>query len=237
MCGGDTITISGEDARHIARSLRMRVGEALTVCDGEGTDYDGVIEELDGESVTVRVERSHPSKGEPRAQVTVYQGYPKGDKLEFIIEKAVELGACEIVPVMTERSVARPDGAQAAKKAVRWQRHALEAAKQCGRGVVPRVAPLTDFAKLQPLLERHELVIFCYEEGGMSLRDIFADCAKMPSSVGIFIGAEGGIAQREAQHLADCGAVAATLGTRILRCETAPIAALTAVMLLSGDMD
>jgi len=238
--GGDDvsglyITIAGDDARHMAKSLRMKPGERLTVCDGSGMECLCEFCSATGDEAQVRVLERRQCESEPRTRVTLYQGYPKGDKLEFVIEKAVELGAWAVVPVLTARSVARPERSAAEKKLVRWQRHALEAAKQCGRGIVPEVEPMTEFRQLGEKLRRHDAVIFCYELGGVPMSEA-AEWGKA-RDIGIFIGPEGGIAEEEARSLTEWGAKAVTLGKRILRCETAPLAAITAAMLLSGELN
>lgn len=232
---GDIIAINGDDARHISRSLRIRTGEQLWVCDSCGTDCLCEVISVDDTQVLVQVLSRQPSESEPSVRVTLYQGYPKGDKLETIIEKAVELGVHRIVPVLTERSVARPDAKSAAKKLERWRRHALEAAKQCGRGIIPQVGELTDFSRLPELMTGHELGIFCYELGGEPLSALLSGGSVHDAA--IFIGPEGGISTAEAEALTGCGCRAATLGKRILRCETAPIAAIAAIMTLTGNMD
>lgn len=231
---GDAVTITGDDARHIGRSLRMRPGEELTLCDTCGTDCRCVVESVSDTAVLVKVLERYPSDTEPSVAVTLYQGYPKGDKLETVIEKAVELGVSRIVPVLTERSVARPDDKSAARKLERWQRRALEAAKQCGRGRIPQVEPMVSFSALPGLMSSHERALFCYELGGQPLGKALEDCG---NDVAIFIGPEGGISSAEAQALTQAGACAVTLGPRILRTETAPLAAITAVMLLTGNME
>jgi len=185
---GGIVAIVGDDARHISRSLRMRAGEQLTVCDGCGTDCLCEIISVEEHQVMLSVQERTPSESEPSVSVTLYQGYPKGDKLEFIIEKAVEIGACRIVPTLTERSVARPDAKSAAKKLERWQRHATEAAKQCGRGIIPQVGGMIAFSALPELMRQHELGIFCYELGGESLGSILA--RRQVRDIGVFIGPE-----------------------------------------------
>ena len=137
--------LDGEDGRHIARALRMRPGERVTLCDGAGFDYDGEIESIAGDSVAVRITGKRKNESEPALRVALYPGMPKADKLELVTQKATELGVSEICPVLTARSVSRPDAKAAAKKQERLQRIALEAAKQSGRGAVPAVAALTDF--------------------------------------------------------------------------------------------
>ena len=193
--------IAGADALHIAKALRMRPGEALTLCDGKGTDFDGVLETVTDRQVTVRISASRPSQAEPTLAVTLYQGLPKGDKMDWIIQKAVELGVTAVVPVATRRSVARLEG-KADKKQERWQRIAAEAAGQCGRGMLPSVE--------RPLSTRR---------------------------LSVFVGPEGGFDPEEIDAIRRQGGGVATLGPRILRCETAPLAALTLLMHLSGNME
>lgn len=129
--------IDGEDGRHIARSLRMHTGDTLTLSDSAGTDYTGEIESITGDTVMVRLTDKFKNRSEPTLRVTLYPGMPKADKLELITQKAVELGVTKIVPVLTSRSVSRPDAKSVSKKQERLQRIALEAAKQSGRGIIP----------------------------------------------------------------------------------------------------
>ena len=136
--------IDGEDGRHIARSLRMHTGDALTLSDGAGTDYTGEIESITGDTVMVRLTDKFKNRSEPTLRVTLYPGMPKADKLELITQKAVELGVTKIVPVLTSRSVSRPDAKSVSKKQERLQRIALEAAKQSGRGIIPEIGKMTD---------------------------------------------------------------------------------------------
>lgn len=237
--GAQRAVIAGADARHIAGSLRMRPGEALTLCDGRGTDYAGVIESAVPDKVEVRILAAAPTAAEPSLRVTLYQGLPKGDKLEWIIQKAVELGAAEIVPVETARSIARLDGGagkkaeKAGKKRERWQKIAAEAAGQSGRGVIPPVTGPLRFAEAVARLAEEETIVF-YEGGGEPLREL---APAGPGRLSVFIGPEGGFAPEEIEQLQNAGARVATLGKRILRCETAPLAALAALMLLSGNLE
>lgn len=230
---GKTAVINGEDAVHISKSLRMRTGESLVLCDCEGTDYHCTIIGFSEGAVTLSVDKECPTVSEPDCRVTLYQGYPKADKLELITEKAVELGVSEIVPVLMSRSVARPDEKSAAKKSARLQRHALEAAKQSGRGIVPTVSDMINFKELLTRVSQHELAVTCYEAGGEPLRT-FVGNAK---DIAIIIGPEGGIAENEISELTEAGAKIVTLGKRILRTETAAIASITAVMYETGNMD
>ncbi len=136
---GEETALVGADARHIAGALRMTPGEALILCDGQGTDYACTLTAVERERVTLAVDAAAPNRTEPTLAVTLYMGLPKGDKLEWVIQKAVELGVTAIVPVMTARSIARVEGKDTAKKQERWQRIADEAAGQSGRGIRPRV--------------------------------------------------------------------------------------------------
>ena len=227
--------ITGADAAHIAKALRMRAGETLTLCDGRGTDYACEIAGFDNGDVLLSILSTAPSRTEPSLHVTLYQGYPKGDKLEWIIQKAVELGAAEIVPVVTARSVARPEEnpAKAGRKQERWQKIAAEAAGQCGRGVLPAVSAPLAFRELLIRLEGEPAVVF-YEGGGESLSALVTPgCSRLS----VIIGPEGGFAPEEIDALREAGARVATLGPRILRCETAPLAALSILMHLTGNME
>lgn len=219
---GGTAVITGDDARHIAGALRMTPGEPLTLCDGAGQDYLCRIESVARDAVTLRVERSEKSIGEPSLSVTLYMGLPKADKLELVIQKSVELGAVRIVPTVTVRSIARIDPRDSEKKTARWQKIAAEAAGQSGRGIIPTVEPPITLRAALPRLAR-ENVLLCYEGGGAPLGDLVSPADE---SVSLLIGPEGGFAPEEVEAVAAGGGRLATLGTRILRCETAPLAAL-----------
>ena len=227
-----SFTISGQDARHIACSLRMVEGDTLTVCNGKGTDFSCVLTAVSPEAVTLSVTKEVDSRSEPTIAVTLYQGLPKGDKLEWIIQKAVELGVTRIVPVVTARSIAK-SSERDTKTAARWQKIADEAAGQSGRGILPQVETPISFKEAAARMANTKTVVF-YECGGVPLTAIAPTLA---TEVAVFIGPEGGIAPDEIQTLTENGAVLATLGPRILRCETAPLAALSAMMALTGNME
>lgn len=229
---GDTVTIEGQDGAHIRRSLRMTAGDTLTLCDGRGKDYTAVIDTFDGDTVRLSVTEITPTVTEPSLRITLYQGLPKGDKFEWILQKAVELGVSEIIPVVTARSIAKP-GDKAVQKQLRYQKIAAEAAGQCGRGRIPAVSlPLTFSQALARLGQENAIV--CYEAGGMPLRSLISP---ETTSLSLFIGPEGGFSPQEIEALTSADVRVATLGKRILRCETAPLAALTAAMLLTGNLE
>ncbi len=229
---GDEIIISGPDAVHIGRSLRMRLGDEIIIC-CKGMEYRSEILTISDSGVMCRVLSCGKSKCEPNVRLTLFQAMPKSDKLEFIVQKAVELGAAEICPVLTARCVSRPDEKSFRKKLERLNKIALEAAKQCGRGVVPKVTEMISFNECVERLKACDIGLMCYENGGINLREAEIESGK---SIGLFIGSEGGFEPDEAGRCADEGIRLVGLGNRILRCETAPIAALSIIMNLTGNM-
>lgn len=223
--------IDGEDGRHIARSLRMRTGDVLTLSDGAGIDYTGEITSITGDTVEVRLTDKIQNKSEPTLRVTLYPGMPKADKLELITQKAVELGVTKLVPVLTSRSVSRPDGKAALKKQERLQRIALEAAKQSGRGIIPEIGKMTDLESALKTAPGRKILF--YEGGGEALGALVQPDE---TEVSVFIGPEGGFDPAEVELAKQYGAAPATLGPRILRTETAPLAALAVLMYITGNM-
>ena len=228
---GENIIISGDDARHIGRSLRMAAGENITVCCG-GRDYLCRLEKISDISVTAKIISVEDSK-EPSVNLILYQALPKLDKLELIIQKAVELGASRIVPVMTKRCVSRPDSAQFEKKRERLQRISLEAAKQSGRGIIPGVRGIISFENCIAEMKRLDSGLICYEKGGIRLNQ-----ANLPKNgaIGLLVGPEGGFEAYEAEEAEKNGVKKIWLGDRILRCETAPLAAISIIMNLTDNI-
>ena len=218
--------ITGENAKHI-RVLRMKNGEALTLVTPLGIQHDCVIVDVNQSQVVVDVLGSHPCENEPDVFVTLYQALPKGDKMDYIVQKCVELGVSRIVPVMSSRCVSRPDEKSLKKKTARWQKIALQAAMQSRRGIIPEVCQCVSLKQAAELTGENDKTVFFYELGGDSVKNILAD---KPKTIGMFIGSEGGFEESEAELVLSNGAVAATLGKRILRAETAPLAALSVIM-------
>ncbi len=223
--------LNGADAHHLAVVLRAKAGDDVTVCDGLGTDYACRVRLAGKERVEMDIISSHPSESEPHTAVTLYVGYPKQDKLETIIQKATELGAVRVVPFFSRYCVAAPKNEE--KKNVRYQRVALEAAKQSGRGRVPEVAMPLSFDEMLRDAAACDTVLFCDEAGGAPLHSRLKDTAH---SVAIVTGSEGGFSREEAEKAAAAGFLPVGLGPRILRCETAPLAALSVVMALTGNL-
>ena len=236
---GGTAVLSGADAHHLAHVMRARPGETVTLCDGKGTDYACAVRGFGPDTVELEILSSSTSVSEPGVRVTLYVGYPKQDKLETIVQKAVELGAVRVVPFFSRYCVAAPKKEE--QKNLRYNRIAFEAAKQCGRGVLPDVAlPLPNFGAVCRSLAGYDLVLFCYECGGEPLRQLLAEAKPADGKklkIAIITGAEGGFAAEEAEMAAKAGAKTVGLGPRILRCETAPLAVLSAVMTLTGNLE
>ena len=225
---GETLRTQ-DNTHHILHVLRYEPGDVLTFCDGEGTDYLCRIEEISTEGrqewLEAAVLSREPSATEPAVWMTLFQGIPKADKMEWIIEKSVELGVSEIVPVAMARSVSRPDGAKLASKVQRWNKISLSAAEQSGRGRIPQVRMPVSSAELAGELADYDLVIICYEDARLnSLRQILSKAVMqngMPHRVAVIIGPEGGLESDEVDLWQRSGGLIAGLGPRILRTETA----------------
>ncbi len=233
------ITVTGEDAHHIGYALRSRVGDAVTVCNTDasaktyGWDYHCKISAFDSQTVTLEVETSEKSDAESDVQIILYQAVPKNDKFDTIVQKAVELGVTAIVPVFTKRCISKPDAKSQAKKRERMQKIAIEAAKQCGRSILPQVKDFCSYTEALEEAQKCDCKIVCYEGGGIRL-----DKALSPTdrSVALFVGSEGGFEPEEIALAEQYGVKSCTLGKLILRCETAPIAAISILRFLTGDM-
>lgn len=231
----DFIEINGDDARHIALSLRMKKGESLVLCDGKGREAEAVIREAFPESVVLDITERRDSIAEPKTEVVLYQALPKFDKLEYIIQKSVELGVSKIVPVLSSRCISRPDEKTMKKKLERLRKIADEAAKQSGRGKLPEVGELLSFKNAVAEMTKAETPIFFFEHAEYPLHEIMEK--RRGGKIAMMVGSEGGFSEEEAAFAAEKGALIASLGPRILRCETAPVAALSAIMYAAGEME
>lgn len=226
--------LSGENARHISRSLRMKAGERLTLLSPSKTQHDCEISAVTADSVEVSVRGSKPCENEPEAEVVLYQALPKGDKMELIVQKCVELGITKIVPVISARCVSRPDKKALEKKRLRWQKIAREAAQQSRRGIIPEIAVALSFKEAVEDCRDNGVNLLFYELGGKSIKTVLNN---KPKKIGFFIGSEGGFEENEVETALNNGIETATLGKRILRAETAPIAALSIIMYELNEMD
>lgn len=228
---GNNIIITGDDVNHIKNVLRLKCGDMITVSDGDGTDYTCRISVIDADMVTAGIEDVCKNASELPVKITLFQGMPKSDKLELIIQKAVELGAAEIVPVLTKRAVVKIDEKKAAKKTERYNMIAMSAAKQSGRGIVPEVREFMTFKQALNYAKDLDMNIIPYEEAeGMEYSRQVIGEIHSKKSLGIFIGPEGGFAKEEVEQAVAMGAKCITLGNRILRTETAGMAVLSIIM-------
>ncbi len=228
--GNTQIRLTGDNARHISLSLRMRVGDPITLCDGRGHDHHCVISCIDRECVKVDILSVSESFAEPPYRVTLFQSLAKGEKMDLIIQKAVELGVFEIVPVESERSVVRmlDGGERTFKKVARWQKIADEASGQCGRGILPTVrTPITLSDALR--MSEGTLSLFCYEGEGTSPISSIVSEEHANARISVFIGPEGGYSEDEVRAAVGSGARLTGLGRRILRTETAGLFVLSAL--------
>lgn len=217
--------ITGEDVKHIRRVLRLKEGDEIQICDGNSTEYDAIIDSVGEEEVLCSLRNERKAETESRVAVTLYQGIPKSGKMETIVQKCTELGAFEIVPVFFNRCVSVP-GKDYGKKLVRYNRVALEAAKQSRRGRIPEVRSYVKPDEIP--LERYDRVLVAYEEEkACSLKSALKGFHG--SSIAVVIGPEGGLETGEVEMLLKKGAVSVSLGKRILRTETAGMATLAQI--------
>jgi len=227
----NTARIYGSDVKHITKVLRLQTQSILILCDGEGFDYVARLSKIENDSLFLDIIEKKPCIAEPDLSVTIFQGYPKASKMEYIIEKCTELGVSTIVPVITERTVVKFDEKDSGRKKLeRFRKIAAESVKQCARGAIPEVCDIYTLSETQGLIKCLDLVIVAYEnEKETTLKSVLKEHPNI-SSVGIFIGPEGGFAESEIEFLKSLGVKTVTLGNRILRTETAGQAVLSAVM-------
>ena len=224
---GDTVTLFGDDAHHISRSLRMAVGERITVCDMQKFEYECELTEFLPDCVRARVLETVKSDTEPPYAVHLYQALTKGDKLDAVIQKAVECGVSEITTFESERCVARAKDGAEEKKVERRRRIAHEAAKQSGRGMIPDVHPTVHFREAVEAAAKADIPLFCYEgDGTEPLPRVLRACraelrAGQTPTVSVVIGSEGGFSRAELTAAVEKGLHPVGLGKRILRTETA----------------
>lgn len=232
ILGGMAI-MTGRDAEHV-RVLRLRPGEDMIICDGKGTDYKCRLVKADKEQVEAEVIEIVPCPAEPSVQVTVLCGLPKGDRTDYIIQKCVEAGASEIMFFQSDRCVAKPDKPE--KKLERWQRIAEEAAKQSGRGIIPQVSWAGEYADALNVANQKELGLFMYETGEREALSAVLEANSDVKTAAIVTGPEGGFAPFEADLARIVGLHICSMGERILRCETAPVVAVSALMYATGNL-
>lgn len=226
------IVITGSDVNHIKNVLRLNKGEKIVICDGQGQDYYCIIDNVAKEQVIAVIEDKQKANTELRTKIYLFQGLPKKDKMEFIVQKAVELGVYEIVPVKMKRTIVKIDNEKKERaKLNRWQTIANEASKQSRRGILPNVHEIVSYKEAIDMAKELEYVILPYElaENMEYTRKSIEEASKC-SSIGIFIGPEGGFDEEEVSFAKEIGIKTITLGNRILRTETAGLTALAMLM-------
>ncbi len=227
-----TVTVTGADAHHISRALRMAVGDIITVADSRQIEYECRLAKFLEDAVIAEILSEKKQDTESPVRVTLYQALPKGDKLDTVIQKAVECGAVRVVPFESERCVVRVKPEAEARKTERRARIALEAAKQCGRGIIPEVLPTVSFDEMLESAAKAELPLFCFEgEGTVPIGQILLTNRGV-REIAVIVGSEGGFSLAEAAKAKEKGLLPTGLGKRILRTETAPLFALSCISCL-----
>ncbi len=227
----DQIFITGSDVNHMKNVLRMRIGEEVTINDGNNVSYLCTVESFEENQAVLRVKEQQMTDTELPSHIYLFQGLPKQDKMELIVQKSVELGAYEVIPVATKRAVVRLDEKKALKKVARWQQIAESAAKQAGRGYIPRVHEVMSYKEALSYAKELDVVLIPYELAeGMKETKAVIEGIRPGESVGIFIGPEGGFEVEEVEAAISMGAKSVTLGKRILRTETAGLTTLSVLM-------
>lgn len=233
----DKIEINGQDVRHIRDVLRLDYNALIEVCNGRGTDYDCIIEEINKESIVARILNEKISKSEPKTKVILFQSLIKGDKIEWVIQKSIEIGVNEIIPMQTTFCVSKMDKSKKADaKVKRWNKIAQSAAKQSGRGIIPTVHNPITFTKALELCKEMDLALIAYEkEDQQNLKTQLKGLEG--KTIGVLIGPEGGFSKEEVLKAEEAGIKAITLGARILRSETASISLVSNILYELGEMD
>lgn len=232
---GGVAYIGAEEAGHF-KALRISRGECITVCDGEGNDYTCRVTDISSDGAQAEVIEHIPSRSEPTVECTVFAAMSKGDKLDTVIQKSVELGASAIVIFPSKRCVSRPDGSSLVKKVARYNKISVGAAQQSERGIIPPVTVAPSYEAAIAGAAKADIPLFCYEdERTLSIKSAL-ESKPGAKTVSIVTGPEGGFEPEEAAYAAEKGMLSVSLGPRILRCETAPLMALAAVMYHTDNM-
>ena len=229
------LRIEGDQVRHIQKVLRLRAGDEVLVFDGLGKEFEGTIVEEGRSSVMVKIQRILPPKGDSPLEVTLAQSLLKGEKMDYLIQKATELGVKEIIPFLSSRSVPVLEKSGRQKRRYRWGKIAIEASKQCGRGVVPKIESLQDYSDMLRAAPTDHLRLILWERDGIKLKEVL-ERSKAKTKIFFVVGPEGGFSQDEVEEAKGAGFAAVTLGKRILRSETASLCFLSILQYEWGDM-
>lgn len=232
---GEIAALAAEESRHVLKVLRMSVGDALCAIDGCGGRFEAQIDSVEKDAVWVKLLRRLP-ENESALRITLYQGLPKADKLDFIVQKFTELGGARVCPIKMERSIVKSDAKDGIKRRERLEKIAREATKQCRRATAPEITEPLSWKQALSRMQAHELILVPWEDArGTRMKDIARERPEM-RDLGIVIGPEGGMTEDEVDAMREIGAQAITLGPRILRAETAAVASVAMAMTLWGDL-
>lgn len=233
----DKIEIIGQDVKHIRDVLRLVCDAPIEICNGEGTDYNCLIDEINKETIIAKIISQNSSKSEAKTKVILFQSLIKGDKIEWVIQKSIEIGVAEIVPMQTTYCVSKMDQSKKSEAKInRWNKIAQSAAKQSGRGIIPKVTSAVTFGQALELCKKMDLALIAYEkEDQENLRSQIQGLAG--KTIGVLIGPEGGFSEEEILKAETAGIKAITLGPRILRSETASISLVSNILYELGEMD
>ena len=229
------IFIEGQDVKHIKNVLRMKVGEHIDVCNVDVTqNYECEIEEINNENIICKIIKERENDSESKVKITIFQGLPKADKMELVIQKSVELGVYNIVPVAMKRCVVKLDSKDVRKKVERWQKSSEVAAKQCGRDIIPKVSEVVKIDDICKMMDSYDKIIVAYEnEKDNTLKNEIQKIRMLDKEeikIGVLIGPEGGIDEKEIEILKSAGGNIVTLGKRILRTETVALNVLSILL-------
>jgi len=229
------LRVEGNEVKHIRRVLRLKAGDEIIVFDSLGKEYEGTIIEETTSSVVIKIQNIFLSKRDSPLDVTLAQSLLKGEKMDYLIQKATELGVKEIVPFFSSRSVPLLEKSGRLKRHHRWGRIAIEASKQCGRGVVPKIEPLQDYSEMLQIASPGSLRLILWEREGGQLKEVL-ERSKEKTRIFFIIGPEGGFSQEEVEEAKRAGFIPVTLGRRILRAETASLCLLSILQYEQGDI-
>jgi len=230
-----TLKVEGEEAKHIRKVFRLKEGDEITVFDGLGKEFQGTIVEEKLSSVVIRIENVYSSKKDSPLEVTLAQSLLKGEKMDYLVQKATELGIKDIIPLLSSRSVPLLEKSKRLERHRRWERIAVEASKQCGRGVVPKIESVQDYSEMLRTAPSNALRLILWEKEGMRLKEIL-NRSKERKKIFFVIGPEGGFSQGEIEEGKGAGFIPVTLGKRILRAETASLCFLSILQYEQGDI-
>jgi 16S rRNA (uracil1498-N3)-methyltransferase len=231
----DLLKIGGNEARHIRRALRLRTGDGIIVFDGSGNEYEGTIVKEDPPSVLIKVRNLISSREESPFEITLAQSLLKGEKMDYLIQKATELGVKKIIPFFSARSVPLLDRSKRLERHRRWERVAIEASKQCGRGFIPKIERLHDYSGMLSLASRESLRLILWEREGRRLKEVLKE-SKNKKGVFFIVGPEGGLGLEEVEESKGMGFVPVYMGERILRAETSSLCLLSILQYERGDV-